>query len=107
MELDLAGLAFQQAETLRLLGLAVQRPDLLAELGENVLKAGQVGLGGLHFSEGGLFAGLEFGDARRLFDEAATIFGLGPDDLADLTLLDDGVGLGAYAGSQEEVVDVP
>jgi hypothetical protein len=62
--------------------------------------------GGLHPALGQLLLGLVLGDAGRLVDQRAPVLGPRRDDEADAPLLDDGVGLRAHAGAEEEVDDV-
>ena len=61
---------------------------------------------GVHFAQGFHPPGLVTGDAGRLFDEGAALFGSGVGDGADVALLDNGIGACAHAASHEEVVDV-
>ena len=49
---------------------------------------------------------LNFGDAGGLFDDGAAVGRLAAEDLADASLLDDGVGLGPEAGAHEDVLNV-
>jgi hypothetical protein len=51
--------------------------------------------------------GLVLRDPRRLLDQGPAVGGLGREDLPDLALLDDRVGLRAEAGVHEHLVDVP
>ena len=48
-------------------------------------------------------AAFEFGDARRLVEELASVLGLGAEDLIDLTLPYDGIALLADARIVEEL----
>ena len=96
----------QQAVTLRLGGLALERVHLARDLVEDVVDAGEVDLGGLQAQLGEALLGLEAGDSGGLFEDGAAVHGLGAEDLADALLADDGVGLAAQAGSQEDVLNV-
>ena len=49
---------------------------------------------------------LKRGDAGGFFDDAATVKGLGGEDLADALLADHGVAFAAEAGAHEDVLDV-
>ena len=83
-----------------------ERVEPLLQLAGDVGDAQEVGLGGLHLALGGLAAGLVLGDAGGLLDEAAAVLRLAGDDEAHPALLDDGVGLGAHAGAEEQLGDV-
>ncbi len=90
----------------RLAGLALQTLELLLHLVDDVVDAKEVLLGCLEL-EGGLAAArLVLGDPGGLFDERPPIGRLRREDLADLPLLDDGVGLRAEARVHEQLVDV-
>ena len=96
----------QQAVTLRLGGLALERVHLARDLVEDVVDAREVDLGGLQAQLGEALLGLEAGDSGGLFEDGAAVHGLGAEDLADALLADDGVGLAAQAGAHEDVLNV-
>ena len=96
----------QQAVTLGLGGLALERVHLARDLVEDVVDAREVDLGGLQAQFGEALLGLEAGDSGGLFEDGAAVHGLGAEDLADALLADDGVGLSAQAGAHEDVLNV-
>ena len=80
--------------------------ELLVELPPDVVDRGRL-LARVVEPELGLAAALAvLGDARRLFEEDAQLFGLRLDDARDHALLDDRVGARAEAGAEEDVGDV-
>ena len=99
--------------------LGVELPES-AGLGCLALDDAQAALGGLELLAGedevrlrapelalGLDASLLVaGDARGLLEDGAALLGAGQEHGVDLALLDDGVGVGADAGVEEEVADV-
>ncbi len=68
----------------RLPGLTAQAVDLATHLAHHILKAQQVLLGCLQAQFRLVATGMEAGNARRLFQNAAARGGLGTHDLADL-----------------------
>ena len=104
--LDPLHLLAQDAVAAGLAGLALQALELLLHLVDDVVHAEQVRLGGVELELGLAAAGLVLRDAGGLLDEGAPVGGLAGEDLADLPLLDDGVGLAAQARVHEQLVDV-
>ena len=90
----------------RFLRLTPQRTHALGELGDDIGHAQQVLPGLIELALGSLLLGLELGDSGGLFDDRATVLGARRNDLANPTLLDDRVSLGANAGSEEEIGDI-
>ena len=80
------------------LGLATQRLELAADLGEQVAEPGEVALGGVELAERLLLALAVLEDAGRLLDEAAPVLGGRVQDRVELALADDDVHLAADAG---------
>ncbi|MCX5793205.1 MAG: hypothetical protein NTY45_13455 [Elusimicrobia bacterium] len=71
---------------------------------------GQAGQVGLHFFQlaGGFVAlGLVFGNACGFLEKLAALFGGGAEHGLHLALVDNGVAVGAYAGVQEHLADIP
>ena len=89
-----------------LCGLAFQAAALLLDFEDDVVDAREVLLRGLELELGGAAAGLVLGDAGRLFDQLPPIGGPRRQDQANLSLLDDCVGLGAQARVHQQLVDV-
>ena len=88
------------------LGLAAQRLELAADLGEQVAEAGQVAVGGVELAERLLLALAVLEDAGGLLDEAAAVLGGRVQDRVELALPDDHVHLAADAGVGEQLLDV-
>ena len=86
--------------------LALEGADLAFHFLDDVLDADEVRLGVFELAEGFLFLGLEFRDARGLFENRAAVFRAVAEDLVDLPLLHDRVGAAAHAGVHEQLVDV-
>ena len=101
-----AHLVAQLGVTLGFRRLPLQRIHLPRDFVEDVVDAGQVELGVFQPSFGQPLARFVLGDAGSLFNDGAAIGGLAAEDLADASLLDDGVGLGAKAGAHEDVLNV-
>ncbi len=101
-----AHLVAQFGVTFGLRRLPLQRIHLPRDFVEDVVDACQVQLGVFQSRFGQPLARLVLGDAGRLFDDGAAIGRLAAQDLADASLLDDGVGLGAKAGAHEDVLNV-
>ena len=88
------------------LGLALQLLEVVVELAQDVLDAGQV-LARVAQAELGLApALLVLRDAGGLLEEHAQFLRLGLDDPADRALADDGVGARPQAGAEEHVLHV-
>jgi hypothetical protein len=87
-------------------GLALQGFELLLDLGDDVVHAQQVLLGGIELELGLATTRAVLGDARGFLDEGAAVGRLVREDLADLALLDEGVRLRTEAGVHEQLVDV-
>jgi hypothetical protein len=105
-QVEVAELAAVALVALGLLGLAAEVAEAGLELAEHVADAQEVGLGLLDLLLGGLFLGLEAGDAGGFVEDVAAVLGLAADDAADLALLDDRVAAGAGAGAGHELLDV-
>ena len=99
-------LADQVAVTAGRLGLALQRPQLAADLAQQVLDAQQAGLGGVEPALGLLLALAELEDAGGLLDDRPALLGAGVEDGVDLALADDDVLLAADAGVRQQLLDV-
>ncbi len=98
---------FAQARiALGLGGLALQRIHLARDFVEDVVDAGQVQLGVFQAGFGEALLGFEFRDARGFFENRAAVGGTAAEDLADASLLDERVGLGAEAGAHEQFLNV-
>ena len=90
----------------RLGRLTLQRAALLLHLEDDVVDAREVLLRGLELQLRGAPARLVLRDAGRFFDQLPAIGRPRAEDLADLALLDDRVGLGAEAGVHQQIVHV-
>ena len=88
------------------LGLAAQRLELAADLGEQVVEPGEVALAGVELAERLLLALAVLEDARGLLDEPAPVLRRRVQDLVELALADDDVHLAADAGVREQLLDV-
>ena len=99
-------LFLRRAPAARLRRLALQALELLLDLVDDVVHAQQVLLRGFELELGLAAAGLVLRDPGRLLDDRAPLRGLRREDLADLALLDDRVGLRAEPGVHEQLVDV-
>ena len=86
--------------------LALQRAALLLDFEDDVVDARQVLLRGLELELGRAAARLVLRDARRFFDQRAPLGRPRRQDLPDLALLDDRVGLDAQPRVHQQVVDV-
>ena len=89
-----------------LLSLALQAVQAALDLGDHVVQAREVGLGGFDLPKRLFFTGFVFCDACGFFDQKAALFRLRVHDLADLALLDHGVAFGANPGVHEEFLNV-
>ena len=89
-----------------LAGLPLERDDLPLHLADHVGEAQKVGLGVFELAQRLLLVGLVFGDAAGLLEDGAAILRPRAEDLVDLSLLEDGIGVGADAGIHEETMDV-
>ena len=90
----------------RFLSLALERAQVALDFLDDVVQARKIGLGRFHLAERFFLPRLVLGDAGGFFDQQAPLFGLGVDDLADLSLLDDRVAFGADAGIHEKLLNV-
>src|SRR5216110_437100 len=86
--------------------LALERGHLPLELAQDVLHAEQVLARALHLPLRGHLAAAKARRAGRLLDEQAQLLRLGVDQLIHAPLLDDGIGLRADPGAEEELGDV-
>ena len=86
--------------------LPLERIHLPRDFLQDVVDAVQVLLGAFELEFRQPFAGLELGDAGGLFDDRTAIERTRAEDLPDAALLDDGVVLGAEAGSEKDILDV-
>ena len=87
-------------------GLTLERTQLPADLSEQVVDPGQVGLGGLKPTFGPLLATAVLQHARRLFDDEPALLGPGVEHPVDVPLRDDHVLLAADTAVGEELLDV-
>ena len=87
-------------------GLALQRIHLARDFFEDVVDAREVQLGVFEARFGEALLGFEFRNAGGLFENRAAVGGAAAEDLADASLLDERVGLGAEAGAHEEFLNV-
>ena len=101
-----AHLLAQPGVALGLRGLALQRIHLARDFVEDVVDAGQIQLGVFEARFGETLLGLELRDAGGFFENRAAIGGTAAEDLADASLLDERVGLGAQAGAHEQFLNV-
>ena len=90
----------------RLRRLPLQRAALLLDLEDDVVDAREVLLRRFELQLRGAAAALVLRDAGRLFDQLPPIGRAGAQNLADLALLDDGVGLDAEAGVHQQILHV-
>jgi hypothetical protein len=104
VQLDVLHLALEAACTSRLARLPLEHAQPRAQLAHDVAHAQEVLLGVLHLLARRLAAALVAGDAGGLSSMSERRSSAGGDDEADAALLDDGVGLGAHAGAQEQLV---
>ena len=86
--------------------LSAQIVDLTLHLGDDVLDAGQVGLGRFELVPGGAPPRLVFSYTGCFFEDAAPVFGPFADDFVDHALLHHRVRTLAQAGIHEQVGDV-
>ena len=101
-----AGVGLHGRGLARDLGLAPERLELAADLGEQVGQAGQVAVGGVELAERLLLALAVLEDAGGLLDEAAAVLGGRVQDRVELALPDDHVHLAADAGVAEQLLHV-
>ncbi len=87
--------------------MTLERATLLLDLEHDVVHAGEVLLGSFELQLGGAAPGLVLRDAGGLFDQLPSIGWTRAQDLADLALLDDRIGLHTEAGIHEQVLHVP
>ena len=88
------------------LGLAAQRLELAADLGDEVGEPGEVGLHRVELAERLLLALAVLEDARGLLDEPAALLGRGVQHGVELALPHDHVHLAADARVGEQLLDV-
>ena len=88
------------------LGLALERPELAADLAQQVLHAQEVRLGRVESAFGLLLALAELEDTRRLFDDRPPVLRTGVENAIDLALADDHVLLPADARVGEQFLHV-
>ena len=88
------------------LGLPLERPELAADLPQQVLDPQQVALGRLEAALGLLLALAVLEDAGRLLDDRPAILGPGVEHGVDLALADDHVLLAADAGVGQQLLHV-
>src|SRR5688572_25130534 len=86
--------------------ITAQRLELAAQLGEDVLQAGEVAVGRLEFPQRLLLALAMLEDAGSLLDEAPALFRRGAQDRVQLALPNDHVHLAPDAGVAEQLLDV-
>src|SRR5260370_34919135 len=87
-------------------GLALKGIHLERDLIKNIVDSGQVQFRLLKPRLGQPLLGFELGNAGGFFDNRTPVIGLAAEDLADATLLDDRVGLGAKSGSHKDILDI-
>ena len=87
-------------------GLTLQRPELAADLTEQVLHPQQVGLGAVEPTLGLLLALAKLEDARCFLDDATAILRASVQNGIDLTLADDDMLLTPDPGIREQVLHV-
>lgn len=104
--LGLADLGGDFAITDRLTRLLFQALDLAGQLADDVLDAGEVGLGRLEAQFGLVAARMQTGDSGGVFQHAAALVGTRLNDFADLTLVDEGRRTRAGGGVSEQNLDV-
>ncbi|OQA05660.1 MAG: hypothetical protein BWY66_02341 [bacterium ADurb.Bin374] len=107
-EVDLEGadLGGERLVAAGLFGLLGERPKLVLDLADNVLKAGDVGPGVIELGERVRLAVLELRDAGGLFDEGTAGLGALEDDVLDVTLADDRVAILADACIHQHFLDI-
>ena len=88
------------------LGLVSERLQLAPDLAREIAEARQVGLHRLELAQGLLLAPAVLQDARRLFDETASILRARVQHSIQLALADDDVHLAAETRVAEELLDV-
>ena len=101
-----AELVAEGTVTLGLGCLALEGGHLAGDFVEDIVDAGEVLFGGFEAEFGETLFGLEAGDSGGLFEDAASIEGLGAEELADALLTDDCVRFAAEAGAHEDVLNV-
>ena len=104
--LGLADLAGEVAVARRLARLALQRLELLLDLGDHVVEPGEILLGGAQPQLGLVAAVVQAGDAGRLLEQRAAVLRLGGDQLADAALADHRRRVRAGRGVGEEELHV-
>ena len=86
--------------------LALERVHLLGELADDVFETRQVLLGGAQAQLRLVATRMQAGNAGGFFEDAAALFGLGLDDLADPALVHEGGRTGPGRGVGEQDLDV-
>src|SRR6185312_6897578 len=87
-------------------GLAFERHHLLGDFFEDVVDAREILFRVLETEFGETLFRVEASAAGGFLDDAATVEGLGREQLPDALLADDGVGFATEAGAHEDVLDV-
>ena len=108
---DVGGTEFLEAGGVFLIaagaaGLDFDGAELLLDFLEDELALGEVLVGLLEFAEGFFFALFEAGDAGGFLEDFAAVVGVGFEEGRDAALFDEGVGVDADAGVEEELADV-
>ena len=88
------------------LGLAFKLFQIGIELAQDVFDTGEVFTRVAQAVFGLAAALFVFGDAGRLFQKQAQLFGLGLNDAADRALTNDGVGPGPQTGAQKHILHI-
>ena len=87
--------------------LPLQRIHLSRHFFKNVIDPRKILLGIFETRLSQPFLGLEFGDARGLFDNGPAICGTAAQNLANASLLNQRVGLRSQARTHKQFLDVP
>ena len=87
-------------------GLALERPELAADLAQQVLEPVEVLLGGGQAALAPLLAPAVLEHAGRLFDDRPPVLGAGVEHRVDLALADDHVLLATHAAVAQQLLDV-
>ena len=92
--------------TARFSRLALERVSLPVDFSQNVIHAGQILARGFQTRLGKLAFRLELGDSGRLFDQRPAVRRFRAEQLADTTLLDNGVAVRTETGAEEDFLNV-